>query len=129
MLTNKQKLFTQEYLIDLNATQAAIRSGYSAKTAEWIGPKLLTKSHVAMEIKKAVAERSEKLNLSAQDVIQSILEIRAKAIQGERLGDALKANELLGKHLRLFTDKTEITDSEGRPINLIVNFVAPKLIG
>lgn len=42
-LTARQQRFVDEYLCDLNATQAAIRSGYSKKTAEWIGPQLLTK--------------------------------------------------------------------------------------
>ncbi|MBK8117622.1 MAG: terminase small subunit [Candidatus Accumulibacter sp.] len=42
-MTPKQAAFVDEYLIDLNATQAAIRAGYSAKTAEWIGPQLLGK--------------------------------------------------------------------------------------
>lgn len=45
-----------EYLVDLNAKQATIRAGYSAKTAEWIGPQLLGKTHVSAEIQRAIAE-------------------------------------------------------------------------
>ena len=51
-LTPKQQKFVDEYLIDLNATQAAIRAGYSAKTAGWIGQKLVAKSHISESIRK-----------------------------------------------------------------------------
>ncbi len=61
-LTPKQQRFVEEYLVDLNATQAAIRAGYSAKTAEWIGPQLLGKTHVAAAVqagRSALSARTE----------------------------------------------------------------------
>ena len=105
-LSAKQRMFVAEYLVDLNATAAAGRAGY--KDAN-IGRQLITKYNVSAAIEKAVSMRSEKLSLSAEDVIQSILSIRAKAIQEGKLSEALKANELLGRHLKMFTDRLEVS--------------------
>ena len=61
-MTPKQERFVEEYLVDLNATQAAIRAGYSAKTAGWIGPQLLVKTHIAEAVAKgrdALSARTE----------------------------------------------------------------------
>ncbi len=104
-LTSKQQKFVEEYLIDLNATAAAGRAGY--KDAN-IGRQLITKNNVAAAIEKAVSERSKKLNLSADNVLQSIIDIRTRAMQAGKLNEALKANELLGRHLKMFTDKIEV---------------------
>lgn len=61
-LTPKQQRFVEEYLIDLNATQSAIRAGYSEKTADSIGLQLLRKTQVAEAIAGAKAERSTNPN-------------------------------------------------------------------
>ena len=71
-LTPKQDLFVREYLKDLNATQAAIRAKYSAKTASWIGPQLLGKTHVREAIDKAMARRAKKLDISAERVLLEV---------------------------------------------------------
>lgn len=59
-MTKKQKRFVEEYLIDLNATQAAIRAGYSPDTAKSIGSENLTKPDIQARIAKAMAERSKR---------------------------------------------------------------------
>lgn len=64
-LTPKQRRFVEEYLIDLNATQAAIRAGYSAATANQIGPELLAKPHIQAAIAEALAERSKRTKIDA----------------------------------------------------------------
>src|SRR5271166_5586839 len=64
-LTPKQARFVQEYLIDLNAAQAAIRAGYSAKTARVIGHENLTKPDIAAAIEKAKAKRAERTELTS----------------------------------------------------------------
>ncbi len=74
-LTDKQKCFVDEYLIDLNATQAAIRAGYSAKTAGWICQRLITKSHIAMAIQAAMAEREKRTEINADYVLKRLAEI------------------------------------------------------
>ncbi len=129
-LTPKQRCFVDEYLIDLNATQAAIRAGYKHPD---IGRQLLTKTHVSHAIEKAMTERSERLEVTQGEVIGDLREIRDRCLQrirpvmergingkfvqakdenGNLLFDfdsngATKAVELLGKHIGLFTTKIE----------------------
>ena len=71
-LTGKQKRFVEEYLCDLNATQAAIRAKYSAKTAEWIGPQLLQKTHVAAAIQAEMDKRSVRTEITADRVLREV---------------------------------------------------------
>lgn len=70
--TNKQEMFIKEYLIDLNATQAAIRSGYSGKTASQQGERLLRNVKVSAAIQEAMNKRSNKLEITAERVLQEI---------------------------------------------------------
>lgn len=77
-LTDKQRRFCDEYLIDLNATQAAIRSGYSEKTAYRIGAELLQKTSVAEQIEKRKAARVKRTEITQDFVLMELLKI-AKA--------------------------------------------------
>jgi len=99
-------MFCKEYLIDLNATQAAVRAGYSQKTANKIGPENLVKLGIRNEIKRLMSKRSERVKMSADDVLNDIADIidANKKIDAKT---ALKGLELYGKHLKLFTDKIE----------------------
>lgn len=74
-MTEKQKRFVEEYLIDLNATQAAIRAGYSVKNADKIGSELLGKTRVREAIAKAKAERSRRTGISQDRVVQELARI------------------------------------------------------
>ena len=74
-LTAKQQAFVDEYLIDLNATQACIRAGYSAKTAEQQGPRLLGNVGVAKAIAAHMQARSEKAQIDATYVLNRLVEI------------------------------------------------------
>lgn len=74
-LTEKQKRFVEEYLIDLNATQAAIRAGYSLKNADKIGSELLGKTRVSDAIKIAMAERSKRTGVNADRVVMELAKI------------------------------------------------------
>ncbi|RJT41996.1 terminase small subunit [Mesorhizobium waimense] len=71
-MTPKQEQFVREYLIDLNATQAAIRAGYSAKTAHAQGPRLLENVEVAAAINAAKVERSEETKIDAAWVLKRL---------------------------------------------------------
>ena len=71
-LNKKQQRFVEEYLIDLNATQAAIRAGYSPNRASEIGYQLLQKTTVKEEVDKAKAERSRRTGISQDRVIQEL---------------------------------------------------------
>lgn len=112
-LNYKQALFVKEYLVDLNATQAAIRAGYSAKTANEQAARMLAKVSIKEAVQEAMQNRAKKVEITAEDVLQSIVDIRSKTIEAERYSEALKANELLGKHLKLFTERIEhdVTES------------------
>ena len=105
-LTEKQKLFVAEYLKDPNAKGAAIRAGYSEKTAEQIGYQLLQKTSVAEAIAKAQKKREQRTEITADKVLKELASIGFND-EKERTADRLKALELIGKHLGMYTDKVE----------------------
>lgn len=150
-LTAKQKRFCEEYLIDKNATQAAIRAGYSEGSANVIGCENLTKPNIADYIQKAIAEQSKRTLITADRVLEELAKLAffnmadvlddtgamkplntwsrdSLAVVQEVTDDTLKSEEettllrrkvklsdkkasleLLGRHLKLFTDKVEST--------------------
>ena len=156
-LTPKQSLFVREYLVDLNATQAAIRAGYSKKTAGVIGQENLSKPYIAIEIQKAMEERGKRTGITADRVIKEIerlalfdpadlIDVNSpsdianlpedirRAItgwkwdaQGNFVITMVKqgALDMLGRHHKLFTDKTEISNPDGtmKPAAPIYNIV------
>lgn len=127
-MTDKQKRFCDEYLIDLNATQAAIRSGYSKKTAYSIGVENLKKPVIKKYIDERMAEKESQL-IATQDEILKYLtsvmrgESESEIVVVENIGDfmseartmkktpdekeRLKAAEQLGKRYGLWTEKVE----------------------
>jgi phage terminase small subunit len=74
-LTSKQEVFVAEYLKDLNATQAAIRAGYSKKTAESIGAENLRKPQIQSKIQEAMAKRSERTQVDQDNVIKELAKV------------------------------------------------------
>ena len=74
-MTKKQKRFVEEYLIDLNATQAAIRAGYSPNTANEQGSQNLVKLSIRNAIDKAIAERSKRTGVNADRVVRELAKI------------------------------------------------------
>ena len=74
-MTQKQKRFIEEYLIDLNATQAAIRAGYSPDTARQTGSENLSKPVIRAQIDRAMAERSKRTGVNAERVVQELAKI------------------------------------------------------
>lgn len=149
-LTDKQTAFVREYLVDLNATQAAIRAGYSERTASRIGPQLLGKTWVREAIEKAQAKRARRVEVTQDYVLSNLVEVVERTMQrapvldrkGEQVTDeegrsvwtfdakgANRALELLGKHLGIFTDKVkaEVSGPDGGPVasEIVVRFVEP----
>lgn len=127
-MTAKQMRFCDEYLIDLNATQAAIRAGYSKKTARKIGQENLTKRDIRQYIDTRMAEKESELIADQDEVLRYLTavmrgESRSSVVVVESLGDfmsearemekapdekeRLKAAELLGKRYGLYTDRVE----------------------
>ena len=110
-LTAKQELFCLEYLIDLNATQASIRAGYSAKTANVIGPENLAKPCISQRIQEAMRERSENTKIDAAYVLRMSNELLLRCmVDGEdfNASGAGKALDLIGKHVNVqaFNEKS-----------------------
>jgi phage terminase small subunit len=134
-LNAKQAAFVREYLVDLNATQAAIRAGYSARTAKVQGSRLLTNADVEAAIAAGTQRKAERAELSAAYVLTNLQEVVERSMQrapvmvgsGDNRTQAVdedgnhvwefnanganKALELLGKHLELFTEKVKNTHS------------------
>jgi len=71
-LTEKQKRFVQEYLVDLNATAAAKRAGYSEKSASRIAVELLNKTQVSAEIQKQQAKRQKRVEITQEKVLEEL---------------------------------------------------------
>jgi phage terminase small subunit len=115
----QQILFAKEYLVDLSAKYAAIRAGYSEKTAHQIGHALMKQPHVQATIQAEMDKRSEVTDLTAERVIRDIDRVRQKAENEGNYNAALKASELLGKHLQLFVEKLEVKHSGGVKINVL----------
>ena len=127
-LTDKQTAFVREYLVDLNATQAAIRAGYSERTASRIGPQLLGKTCV-WSIENAQAKRARRVEIKAEDVLRGVIEVTTQARDSGDLKTALKGYELQGKHLGMWTEKVkqEVSGPDGGPMasEIVVRFVEP----
>jgi phage terminase small subunit len=111
---NKQERFVEEYLIDLNATQAAIRAGYSAKTAEAQGSRLLSNVNVSALVAEKRAARSARTNITQDYVLESIFSAMEHCKQADSFiaAGVFKGAELLGKHLGIF---------QGESTNMTVN--------
>jgi len=134
-LSAKQELFSQEYLIDLNATQAYKRAGFNPandNVAAVEGHKLLRNPNVSTRIGELMEERSKKLLIDAYHVMQTLIEINSRCMskvtpvleydpverkmmqkedeKGQKVYEfdsqgAVRSIELIGKHLKLFTDR------------------------
>lgn len=160
-LTAKQQAFVNEYIVDLNATQAAIRAGYSEDTAGKIGSENLQKPDVADAIQVALDLRSERTRITADRVLVEVaklgfsnikdlfteggqlknlsslpdeisaavqsVEVVTKRVEGGKdheveyvhkikMADKKASLELLGKHLKLFADRTEVTGADGKDL-------------
>ncbi len=139
-LTDKQKLFCDEYLIDLNAKQAAIRSGYSEATAENQASRLLSNVKLKEYIKERQEKVGNKLQLDSEWVLQRLKDISDRCVQAEPVmirdeegkyvesgeykfdsAGANKSTELIGKHLGMFGDKLDVT-SKGQQLKMITGF-------
>lgn len=140
-MTAKQKIFCDEYLIDLNATQAAIRAGYSKKTARAIANENLMKPYIKNYIDERMAEKESKLIANQDEVLKYLTSVmrgesKAEVVVVEGCGDGcsearamdkapdekerLKAAELLGKRYGLWTEKIE--QQVDMDLNIVVDY-------
>ena len=143
-LTPKQARFVQEYLVDLNATQAAIRAGYSKKTANPQGARLLANVSVQKAIQKASKARQKRVEIDQDYVLSNLQAINERCMQAVPLKEstggklmvkgrdgedvegyqmldskgAIRANKLIGQHLGMFVNKHEHSGPSGGPIEV-----------
>lgn len=120
-LTPRQAAFIREYLLDLNATQAAIRAGYSEKTAYSQGQRLLKNAEIQEAVQEAQAERAERLELTQDDVLKGLLLEAMREGEGSSHSARVAAWGHLGKHLGMFTDKVENTHAVKGLLGIKVN--------
>lgn len=107
-LTAKQSRFVEEYLKDMNATQAAIRSGYSEKTARSIGQENLTKPAIAAAIQKAGAAISEEALVTTKMVVEGLLTEARRDDASATHGARVSAWSQLSKYTGGFADRSEV---------------------
>lgn len=122
-LSAKQIRFANEYLVDLNATQAAIRAGYPAKAARFVGYENLTKPHIAALISQLQAERAARLQVTQDDVLRHVAAVAysdiSTVIKVDASGRVIVRNlEELPEHVRLCVESVkqvavEISDGDG----------------
>ena len=139
MLNEKQKQFCEEYIIDLNGTQAAIRAGYSEKTANRIASELLTKLDIQECICELKNKRSERVKYSQDELMRDILEVNNRCMQANPALDkegnetgvwkfdsngANKALDMLAKHVGFYE-----TDNKQKALNISVNREAVEVEG
>jgi phage terminase small subunit len=140
-LNEKRKRFCEEYVVDLNGTQAAIRAEYSAKTANEQAARLLADVSVQEYIQELMNARAERVQINADYVLNTIVETIERCRQVESVRDkkgervlvqtpdgelaaafvfdaknVLKGTELLGRHLKMFTDKVEHSGKDGEAL-------------
>lgn len=119
----KQEKFCIEYLVDLNGTQAAIRAGYSKRSATVTAARMLTKANIQEKIRELKDAQEKRTLVTADFVITGLKTIAERCMQGEEVRDkdgnptgewefdssgANRAFELLGKHLNLFKESVDL---------------------
>lgn len=140
-MTAKQKRFCDEYLVDLNATQAAIRSGYSKKTAHVIAIENLNKPKIKEYIEKRMAEKESELIADQDEILRYLTSVlrgnsQSEIVIVEGIGDGitkaqkvskapdekerLKSAELLGKRYGLYTEKVD--QSVDMDLNISIDY-------
>ena len=138
-LEEKQKMFCKEYLVDFNGTQAAIRAGYSKKTANEQASRLLAKVNVQTYLKQLIEKRNKRTNITQDDVVADIIKVKDRCMQNEAVLDkegnetgiykfdsngANKALDMLMKHTGGYE-----TDNKQKAFNISVNREAVEVEG
>lgn len=138
-LEEKQKMFCKEYLVDFNGTQAAIRAGYSKKTANEQASRLLAKVNVQTYLKQLIEKRNERTKITQDEVIADIIKVKDRCMQNEAVLDkegnetgiykfdsngANKALDMLMKHTGGYE-----TDNKQKAFNISVNREAVEVEG
>lgn len=117
-LTYKQRNFCQEFIKDFNASAACLRAGYTTKYPDKMGNELLRKDSIRMAVDALLEERSQEISVSVDYVLRKLVQQLEKAEDKDQAMIVLRAAELLGKHLGMFKEKTEISGPDGEAIRV-----------
>ncbi|HSW53269.1 MAG TPA: terminase small subunit [Sulfuricaulis sp.] len=138
-LLPKRAAFVEEYLVDFNGTQAAIRAGYSKHTANEQAARLLADASVIRAVSRAVEKRSRRTEITQDYVLSVIRDTVERCRQAEPVmeraddgsmvptgewkfdaSSVLKGCDLLGKHLNMWVERREVTGKGGGPVQTAV---------
>ena len=120
VLTPKQQRFVDEYLVDLNATQAYLRAGYkvSETVANVNASRLMANAKVQAAIEKRKQDRAQRVEVTQDYVIKTIKDTIERCSSEECFDPkaVLRGAELLGKHLGIFVERREVTGKDGKDL-------------
>ena len=125
--TPRQRRFVGEYLLDLNATQAAIRSGYSVRTANEQGARLLANASIVAAIQTAQEARSERLQLTQDDVLRGLLREATWTGDGSSHSARVAAWGLIAKHLGMLERRSQFGENDQAFTIAITNGPGPEV--
>ena len=114
----KQQCFVREYLVDFNATAAAKRAGYSPRTADRSGLRLLGNVGIQAALQDAIEARAKRAELDADFVLDFLRDIMEAA--DTPMATRVRSAELVGKHLGMFTEKVAVTTTPPPPMRLVI---------
>lgn len=115
-LTERELGFVQQYLVDKNATQAAIRAGYSPTSAGRHGHDMLKRPIIKAALARELKAQAARTLMTADQVLLDIQHIGDKALRSAEFSVALRSRELIGKHFRVFAEKVEHSGPNGGPM-------------
>lgn len=116
-LSTKQSNFVKEYMVDFNASQAVLRAGYLTNNPNRLGVEMMRHPLILRELKVLMDKRDEKIDVTKEYVIQKLMKI-VQSTEEDNPSAALRGLELLGKHLGLYRDRTEISGPDGHAIEM-----------
>ena len=115
-LNEKQKQFGREYMVDFNVADAYVRAGYSKNGAQSGGSRLLRDPRMQAFIEELGVEAAERADLTVDGVLKNLREDRKAARAAGQYGPAVRADELMGKYLAMFTDVNKNVDVVDIPV-------------
>lgn len=125
-LTPQMNKFCEEYVVDFNGTKAATRAKYSEKTARSKASQLLTNVNIQNRIAELLKKQSSKTEVTVERIKKQLAKI---GFGGKKTHTEVRALELLGKHKGMFLDKIEHSTPDGKPLEVGVVMLPPKVGG
>lgn len=122
-ITDRQKRFVEEYLVDGNGSAAAIRAGFSEKGAGVQAQRLLCVAKIVAALKAAQEARAARVNITADDVLRGLLKEAQNGALASSAGARVSAWGLIGKHLGMFVERSMQLGPDGKPVHPGATFI------